>query len=178
MEKHRSKESLVSKARQEVSSDSIASRLQPRKKRSKEDLNLHQINEEEAHKPSPRFKIPVTKRKPLRPQQLFEVGFDFHVRSKQHGRNLRPYVRQTDLLSQDTSTHQSTRQLPFIHAYELSSSQVESVHRKLESRGNTRIGRDEGDVGGGPQYEDGGHSLARQPKYGGFEMLQRPRGYY
>jgi len=179
LEKHRSKESLVSKARAEVSTESVGGRIQARKKKSKEDLILHQIIEEESFKPSPRFKIPVSKRKPLKPQQLFETGYDFHVLSNQHGRNLRPYPRKIDqtetLHSQDTSTHQSTRQLPHIYLQ-----QPEQMHRKLESRGNTRVGRDEGDVGGGPQFphDEGVYSYARPAKYGGFEMLQRPRAFY
>lgn len=82
MEKHRSKESLVQKARQEVSIESVGSRLQTRKKKSREDLMLHQIIEEENFKPSPRFKVPVTKRKQLKPQHLFDAGFDLHVTAR------------------------------------------------------------------------------------------------
>jgi hypothetical protein len=115
MEKHRSKESLVNKARQEVSAESVGSRMQTRKKKD----DLRQIIEEDSCKPSSRIKAPMTKRRALRPQQLFETGFENTVSPRQLSRNLKPYARRNELLeqqSQDTSTHQSTRQLPYLHA--------------------------------------------------------------
>lgn len=119
MEKHRSKEIIAMKPRHEIPLDTVGGRLNQRKKRSKEDLIMHQINEEEAFKPSPRFKAPTTKRKPLKPQQLYDAGYDSHTTTAQHARNFRPNVRRGDLQEgsqHETLSHQSTRTLPHIYA--------------------------------------------------------------
>mmetsp|Transcript_2033 Transcript_2033/g.4645 ORF Transcript_2033/g.4645 Transcript_2033/m.4645 type:complete len:178 (-) Transcript_2033:2401-2934(-) len=177
MEKHRSKESLVIKARQEVSSESYGSKLVQRgKKRSKEDLMLQQINEEDNYKPSPRLKVAVTKRKPLKPQQLYDSGYDMHVSgTSQVPRNIRPNLRRNELpeaFTQESVNYQSTRQLPHIY-----STQLDAGMRKLDSRGNTRVQRDEGDMGGGPQYEEGIYGFIRPPK-AAFVYEPRSRAYY
>jgi hypothetical protein len=127
-------------------------KFQNRKKRLEEGM-LHNINEEDDVRRSPRYKVALNKKKTVKRSYFPEQYEPARNQVMSRGFITRPPkatgVPVTTEPDVDTSSHVSTRQLPFIYQYSLLSP---SPNIDFNRKSAIRPVRDEDpDFGGGPQ---------------------------
>mmetsp|Transcript_22688 Transcript_22688/g.40836 ORF Transcript_22688/g.40836 Transcript_22688/m.40836 type:complete len:633 (+) Transcript_22688:53-1951(+) len=150
-----------------------AYKYQNRKKRNIEENMLHNISEEDDIRRSPRYKVNLNKKKTVK-RSYFPEQFD-QSRNQVMSRGYinRPPKAATEVESVDSSSHHSTRQLPFIYQYYARSP---SPNIDFNRKATIRPTKEEDpDLGGGPQVigafqQEEGFNVMRQKKLYSYDL--------